>query len=111
MPVLPFNAKGELQGRVLQARGADRSPPRHTVPYSEGFAAAVRAGLGWGMIPELQLGTDLTGGSLVLLEDDAHHDVALHWQTWTLDSEQLNRIPGCVRRAGRHQLRATPQDG
>ena len=111
MPVLEFNAKDDLQRQVLQARGVDRSPPTHTVPSSEGFVAAVRAGLGWGMVPELQLGTDLVDGSLVLLEDAAHRDVALYWQTWTLDSERLNRITECLREAGRRQLRGTQQNG
>ena len=111
MPVLRFNAKDDLQLRALRARGVDRSPPTHTVPSAEGFLAAVRAGLGWGMLPELQLGTDLADGSLELLEDHAHHDVALYWQSWALDSERLHRITECVRRVGREHLRATAQDG
>jgi LysR family transcriptional regulator (chromosome initiation inhibitor) len=111
MPVLQFNAKDDLQHRTLRARGVPASPPRHTVPSSEGFLAALRAGLGWGMIPELQLGTDLADGSLVLLEQHAHHDVALYWQTWTLESERLNRITAAVRRAARHRLRSAGQDG
>ena len=106
MPVLQFNAKDDLQRRALRSRGVDRLPPTHTVPSSEGFLAAVRAGLGWGMLPELQLGTDLADGSLVLLEDHAHHDVALYWQSWTLESERLNRLTEAVRRAGRQHLHA-----
>lgn len=111
MPVLQFNAKDDLQRQLLHARGVDRLPPTHTVPSSEGFLAAVRAGLGWGMIPELQLGTELAHGSLVLLEEHAHHDVVLHWQTWTLGSERLDRLTESVRRAGRRRLRPTRQDG
>ena len=105
MPVLEFNAKDGLQDEVLRARGFDAAPPRHTIPSSEAFLAALRAGLGWGMIPELQLGTDLSNGSLALLEDDAHRDVALYWQVWTLDAERLDRISECVRRLGRQALR------
>ncbi|KAD3456052.1 ArgP/LysG family DNA-binding transcriptional regulator [Arthrobacter yangruifuii] len=104
MPVVQFNAKDDLQRRFLQARGADGLPPRHTVPSSEAFLAAVRAGLGWGMLPELQLGTDLDDGTLVLLDAGAYRDVVLYWQAWKLDSERLHRIGDAVRRAGR-QLR------
>jgi LysR family transcriptional regulator (chromosome initiation inhibitor) len=111
MPVLRFNAKDDLQQHALRARGVDRSPPTHTVPSAEGFLAAVRGGLGWGMLPELQLGTDLADGSLDLLEDHAHHDVALYWQSWSLDSGRLHRITECVRRIGRAHLRSTAQDG
>ncbi|SFK81336.1 LysR family transcriptional regulator ArgP [Streptomyces pini] len=110
MPMLEFNAKDDLQRQVLRSRGVDRTPPTHTIPSSEGFLAALRAGLGWGMIPELQLDTDLADGTLILLEEQAHRDVALHWQTWSLESERLNRITAAVRAAGRRQLRTTGQD-
>lgn len=110
MPMLEFNAKDDLQRQVLRSRGVDRPPPTHTIPSSEGFLAALRAGLGWGMIPELQLDTDLADGRLILLEDRAHRDVALHWQTWSLESERLNRITAAVRAASRRQLRTARQD-
>ncbi|GAB3548676.1 ArgP/LysG family DNA-binding transcriptional regulator [Arthrobacter tumbae] len=102
MPVLQFNAKDDLQQRFLQTHGVSQPPPRHLIPSSEAFIAALRAGLGWGMIPELQLESDLDDGTLVLLEKDAHVDVPLHWQTWTLNSERLNRMTGAVREAGRY---------
>ncbi|WP_461173533.1 LysR family transcriptional regulator ArgP [Arthrobacter sp. Z1-9] len=98
MPVLKFNAKDTLQRHLLEAKGIDQLPPTHTVPSSEGFLAAVRAGLGWGMIPELQLTEEIVEGSLVRLED-SHQDVALYWQSWTLDSERLNRFTAAVRQA------------
>ncbi|MGK5449303.1 LysR family transcriptional regulator ArgP [Streptomyces radiopugnans] len=110
MPMLEFNAKDDLQRRVLRSRGVDRPPPTHTIPSSEGFLAALRAGLGWGMIPEIQLGTELADGTLVLLEEHAHRDVALHWQTWSLESERLNRITASVRAASRGRLRTTGRD-
>ena len=105
MPVLEFNAKDGLQDEVLRARGVDPAPPTHTIPSSEAFLAALRAGLGWGMIPELQLRTDLSDGSLALLEDDALRVVALYWQVWTLEAERLDRISESVRRLGRKALR------
>lgn len=107
MPVLQFNAKDDLQQRFLLSHGVSQPPPRHLIPSSEAFLAALRAGLGWGMIPELQLESDLDDGTLVLLEEDAHSDVPLHWQTWTLNSERLNRISDAVRAASRH-LRTPP---
>lgn len=104
MPMLQFNAKDDVQQRFLNAHGVTETPPKHLIPSSEAFLAALRAGLGWGMIPELQLGTDLTDGFLVMLEEDAYQDVPLYWQTWTLKSERLNRITEAIRRAS-HQLR------
>lgn len=110
MPVVQFNAKDDLQHQLLRARGVEQSPPTHLIPTSEAFLAAVRAGLGWGMMPELQLGTDLADGSLVLLEEFAHHDVALYWQTWTLDSARVNRITESIRQAGRDGLRSDGEE-
>ncbi|MBO1752514.1 LysR family transcriptional regulator ArgP [Actinotalea sp. BY-33] len=111
MPVVQFNAKDDLQHRFLRDRGADPLPPRHTVPSSEGFLAAVRAGLGWGMLPELQLGEALVDGSLVLLEPEGHLDVDLYWQAWTLDSVRLARITEAVRAAARQGLRSEAAAG
>ena len=100
-----------LAARQLIDLHNDRMTMRAVYYTAEGFLAAVRAGLGWGMLPELQLGTDLADGSLDLLEDHAHHDVALYWQSWALDSPRLHRITECVRRVAREHLRATAQDG
>lgn len=129
MPVLKFNAKDNLQRQLLDSKGVAQSPPTHTVPSSEGFLAAVTAGLGWGMLPELQLAGKLAGAgsgqgtagqdkagkrandTLVLLEDAAHEDVPLYWQAWTLDSERLNRASGEVRSAAEVQLRQPAGDG
>jgi LysR family transcriptional regulator (chromosome initiation inhibitor) len=104
MPVLKFNAKDNLQQQLLAAKGISQPPPTHTVPSSEGFLAAVKAGLGWGMIPELQLAHGLLDATLVRLED-AFQDVALYWQAWTLDSDGLNRITHAVRTSAKDRLR------
>lgn len=105
MPALQFNAKDDMQRRVLQSRGIEYPTPTHSIPSSEGFFAAVKVGLGWGMIPEIQLGAEVAAGSLVLLEEHAHHDVALYWQSWALDSPRLKRLTESVRKASQQQLR------
>ena len=111
MPVLKFNSKDTLQQQLLTHKDVSRQPPTHTIPSSQGFLAAIKAGLGWGMIPELQLADELELGSLVRLDEDGHEDVALYWQAWTLDSERLNRLTAAVRSAARERLRAVDADG
>lgn len=106
MPVLKFNVKDTLQRGLLTAKGVEQSPPTHTVPSSEGFLAAIKAGLGWGMVPELQLGNELAEGTLVRL-GSTHEDVPLHWQSWSLDSARLHRMGEAVRDAARKKLRST----
>jgi LysR family transcriptional regulator, chromosome initiation inhibitor len=105
MPMLEFNAKDDLQRRVLRANGVAQRPPTHSIPSSDGFLAAVRAGLGWGMLPEVQAHDGRSDGSLVLLMDHGHQDVALCWQTWTLDSERLGRLSRAIVQASRDHLR------
>ena len=101
MPVLRFNAKDDLQHGVLRDLGVDVVPPTSQVPSSEGFAAAVRAGLGWAMLPEAQIGDDLDTGRLVLLRQREHRDVPLYWQAWTLRTARIDRLGDAVHEAAR----------
>jgi LysR family transcriptional regulator (chromosome initiation inhibitor) len=100
-PVLCFDRKDDLQDRFL--RGVSRGrldPPRHYVPATHEYAAAVRLGLGWGLLPELQLDDDLETGALVPLSD-TRVDVALHWQQWRLASPALQEVAAAILEAAR----------
>jgi len=105
LPVVVFNAKDELQHDVLSARGVTEPDTMHLVPTSADFHEAVRRGLGWGMLPEPQLGPDLESGRLVTLGGRTHHDVHLHWQRWRIDSVALASLTDVVRRAAAGHLR------
>ena len=104
MPLVVFNEKDDLQHELLRARGATTIAAAHRVPNSAGFHEAVRLGLGWGMLPDVQLDGDLAAGRLVTLTD-AHLDVALYWQRWRLDSPLLDRLSETVQTAARRHLR------
>ncbi|REX95721.1 ArgP/LysG family DNA-binding transcriptional regulator, partial [Mycobacterium tuberculosis] len=65
---------------------------------TEGFTAAARAGLGWGMFPEKLAASPLADGSFVRV-CDIHLDVPLYWQCWKLDSPIIARITDTVRAA------------
>jgi LysR family transcriptional regulator (chromosome initiation inhibitor) len=99
MPVVVFNEKDALQHDVLAARGVAAPPVVHRVPTSADFLEAVCLGLGWGMIPEPQLGPMVERGRLEPLVGRLHVDVPLHWQRWRLDSPVLDRLTDAVRRA------------
>ena len=106
MPTVVFGAKDDLQLDMLRRRDVPRLPPVvHQVPTSADFLAAVRIGLGWGMLPELQARADLAAGQLVRLSGDVL-DVPLFWQRWRLDSPRLTTLTDAVREAaGRHLRR------
>ena len=72
--------------------------PTHFVPTAEGFGAAVRAGLGWGVFPEKLAASQLADGSFVRISD-AHLDVPLFWQCWKMDSPMVKGITDVVRSA------------
>jgi LysR family transcriptional regulator (chromosome initiation inhibitor) len=100
-PVLCFDRKDDLQDRFLRRQSRRRlDPPRHYVPATSEYAEAVRLGLGWGLVPELQLGDDLETGVLVPL-GEGRVDVALHWQQWRLSSPALRQVAAAVLEAAR----------
>ena len=104
-PVVDFDRRDTLQTRYLEAVGADPAdPPRHRVPASSDFTAAVRLGFGWGLVPELQAEPLLAAGALVPL-GGRPVDVALYWQRWNLRSALLESIEEAVVGTARSVLR------
>ena len=95
-PSLAWNRDDALQDELVRKvfrRNIVR--PLHFVPTAEGFGAAVRAGLGWGMFPESLVASPLDDGSFVRVSD-VHLDVPLYWQCWKLDSPLVKRITEAV---------------
>ena len=104
MPVVVFNAKDDLQFELLRSHGVSSAPPIvHQVPASADFYVAVRAGLGWGVLPEPQARADLAAGALVRLSADVV-DVPLYWQRWRIDSPRLAALTDTVRIAAVRDL-------
>ena len=96
-PVVLFDRKDEMQHRYLRLRSVDpHQVPAHQIPASVDFAAAVRLGMGWGMLPDLQSQTDERAGAIVPL-DSRHVDVALYWQQWSVRSPALDRVAAAIR--------------
>ncbi|NYG54470.1 LysR family transcriptional regulator ArgP [Nocardioides perillae] len=105
LPLVAFDETDDLQHRMLAARGHAEARVVHRVPTTEGFLAAVTAGLGWGLVPEPQLAPLVAAGRLVEVGPRERVDVALHWQRWRLTSPVLDRLTGLVREAARAHLR------
>jgi LysR family transcriptional regulator (chromosome initiation inhibitor) len=104
MPMVVFNDKDDLQWEILRRRDARQAPPVvHQVPTSADFLEAVRAGLGWAMLPEPQARDDLVAGRLVVLSADVT-DMPLFWQRWRLDTPRLTTLTDAVRDAARRLL-------
>jgi LysR family transcriptional regulator (chromosome initiation inhibitor) len=101
-PVVDFDRDDRLQDRYLRRRTRRRlRPPRHYVPGSGAFARAVRLGLGWGMVPDLQADGR---PRLVELDPRGTFDVRLYWQQWRLPSRALQEVADAVRRQAAAEL-------
>ncbi|EYR62660.1 chromosome replication initiation inhibitor protein [Actinotalea ferrariae CF5-4] len=104
-PVVVFDRKDDLQHRYLAGRLPEPvRPPLHHVPASADFLAAVRLGMGWGMLPDLQTEAERDAGALVVLDPDGALDVVLHWQQSKLRSGALDRVASAVLAGARRHL-------
>lgn len=103
-PVIVFDRKDDLQDRYLRSRTRRTlEPPRHYVPAAQGFADAIRLGMGWGLMSELEWGKDPQ--DLVPLSPHNHVDVPLYWQQWRSGSTALAALGDAVRHASTRLLR------
>jgi LysR family transcriptional regulator, chromosome initiation inhibitor len=104
-PSLAWNRDDALQDELVRkAFRRHIASPQHFVPTAEGFRAAVRAGLGWGMFPDSLAAPHLADGSFMRVSD-VQLDVPLYWQCWKLDSPIVGRITDAVRSAAAAGLR------
>lgn len=105
-PVVDFDRRDDLQTQWLSRRGVPAgAPPRHRVPASQDFAAAISLGLGWGLLPGFQSAEGLRARRLVRLGDDPV-DVPLYWQQWNLTSPLLDEVADEIVTEGRRMLAA-----
>lgn len=104
-PVVVFDRKDDLQHGYLRRRTRGPvDPPVHYVPSTAECLSAIRLGLGWGMLPDLQIAHAQKGEQLVELDPRGATDVVLHWQQWRLRSPALDRVAGAVLLAARTHL-------
>ena len=91
-PVVQFDRKDRMQIGLAERLGITGALPQTFVPDSTQFVAAVRAGVGWGMVPDLQDPRD----ALVTLDPTWTAEVTLHWQVWRVASDALDAVTAAV---------------
>ena len=98
-PSLAWSRDDALQDMLVRkAFRKDIARQTHYVSTAEGFGAAVRAGLGWGMFPQSLAAPNLDDGSFVRISDVCL-DVPLFWQCWKLESPLVKAITNAVESA------------
>ncbi|MGP4031008.1 ArgP/LysG family DNA-binding transcriptional regulator [Pseudarthrobacter sp. 1C304] len=104
-PVIIFDRKDDLQDRYLRSVSrAALHPPRHYIPAAHEFGEAIRWGMGWGLLPEIEVREELKRRTLVSLDPAAHVDVPLHWQQWRHGSAALDEVAAAIQAAARPLL-------
>lgn len=91
-PMVVFDREDPLQHRMLSNLGLDQSllaGRLSMIPDSWQFVRAIEAGMGWGMVPALQL---QQAPALELLHPEWSIDVPLYLQRWSVNSKILQRL-------------------
>lgn len=104
-PMLVYDRKDALQDRYLARFAPGARPPRQYVPASTEFVRAAELGLGWGMLPDLQLAAPLADGRLVPLDDGGAEAIALYWHQWSMRSAALTAVADAIAAHARTELR------
>ncbi|MET1080026.1 MAG: LysR family transcriptional regulator ArgP [Pseudomonas sp.] len=91
-PAIVYGPDDLLQHRYLAGLGEQESLIHHLCPSSEGFVRLALAGLGWGLVPELQVQDLLTRGDLLELLPQQPVDVPLYWHHWRSGGALLGEL-------------------
>ena len=112
-PVVVFDRKDRLQADfLLQHFGLPADAwPRHYIPASDPYMQAIVLGLGWGMLPELQMRGLRERGALVDIAPTRPVDVALYWHAWKVQSPRMERLSKALVAQARRILRSGPGRG
>ncbi|WP_166268106.1 LysR family transcriptional regulator ArgP [Marinobacter caseinilyticus] len=99
-PAIVFGPNDQLQHRFLAQCGYHGRFPYHLCPSSEGFIRLAMAGMGYGMIPDLQARLALPQGGLVDIAPGEAVPVNLYWHYWRHGGEFMERLTGTLVAAG-----------
>lgn len=92
LPCLMFDENDMLQHQFLADFKYDTPKHIHLCPSSEGFKQAIVAGLGYGLLPELQIGNLIDTGELIDLKPGYVINTPLYWHYWHTESPQLKAL-------------------
>lgn len=104
IPAVVFGPDDRLQHRFVRQLGVTGEFDYHLCPSSEGFVRMLEAGVGWGMVPALQVTEELETGRLLQLLPGQTLEVPLYWHYWRsggqllagLTDELVRVVPGLL---------------
>ena len=93
-PIIHSNREDMLQHRALAqvfGEGAPK-PPAHYVPTAERYWTFVEAGLGYGLVSDIQALPAILDGRLVEVHEGGRVEVTLYWHRWEHNSALLREL-------------------
>jgi len=91
-PCMIFNRDDLLQHRFLSDFAGITPEHVHICPSSEGFLKGVLAGLGFGLLPDVQMKPYFERGELIDLAPTYYLDTPLYWHHWQCESPLLRQL-------------------
>lgn len=91
-PAIIYGPNDKLQHRFLAESGYHGTFPYHLCPSSEGFVKMALAGMGYGMIPEIQAQREIENGQLVSIAPGRSLEVKLYWHFWRHSGRVMERL-------------------
>ncbi|MFP3979312.1 LysR family transcriptional regulator ArgP [Marinobacter sp. KMM 10035] len=98
-PAIIFGPNDQLQHRFLAQSGYHGAFPYHLCPSSEGFVRLALAGMGYGMIPEIQARREIEAGQLVSIAPGLSLEVKLYWHFWRHSGRVMDRLTAALQAA------------
>lgn len=92
VPCLVFDEHDKLQHQFMQDVAQCEPQFVHYCPSPEGFKQAVIAGLGFGLLPQDQLGDSVAKGEMASFYPGYVLDTPLYWHYWQTESPQLKAL-------------------
>lgn len=106
VPAILFNRKDAIHDKFLSTFfGVDVARYRkHYFPSPAALLNAILNGLGYGLVPEMQIGALLESGELVELTPGHSLMLELYWHHWESEPEPLAKITALVMEHARRSL-------
>ncbi|SNY98997.1 LysR family transcriptional regulator ArgP [Halomonas sp. hl-4] len=91
-PAIVYGPHDQLQHQFLAQCGYHGRFPYHLCPSSEGFLRLAAAGIGYGMMPQLQTHALMQSGQLVSIAPGQTLSVPLYWHYWRHSGTLVQRL-------------------
>lgn len=105
-PVFAYSRKDTLQSDFMQSRFGLHADayPTHYLSLPEARLKAIRRGLGYGMVPYMQVSDSLKSRDLVDVAPGHFTDIELYWHAWELQSPRMEALSERAAHAARRTL-------